>query len=193
MSDAGFWKVELFREVKRLRNLLGELGPERVVAKRAPVERFVSITAYEMRKLAEAVALSEEVTKRRHPVIEYPCTVPPPHRTWFRIPEDGATWRQPLEQHYNLDAPKRSELPFEQLCNLLIHHFAYELRLRPATGDVEILFNSDLTSTRLYGMTLDAYIAVVEDVHYDEIRWVDMDQAAGRVIQRRHRPLLDDL
>jgi hypothetical protein len=188
MRDAEFWKIELFREAHRLRRLIENEGAERIVQRPALVERFVFVTAYEMRKLKHAYALSEEVKGSHWKVIEYPRTVPTPHRTWFRISEDGETWRQPLEQHFDLNAPKRSQLSFKRLCDVLIHHFAFEVRQRPETGELEILFNSDHTPECLYAMTLDAYIAVVEEVHYDEIRWVDMDQAAERVIQRRHPP-----
>ena len=51
-----------------------------------------------------------------------------------------------------------------------------------------MLFNSWDTRHRLSSMPLVTYIAMVEEVHYDEIRWVDMDREAGRVIQRRQRP-----
>ena len=35
------------------------------------------------------------------------------------------------------------------------------------------------------------YVAMVEDVAYDEIRWVSMDRATSHVIQRRERRALD--
>jgi hypothetical protein len=101
----------------------------------------------------------------------------------------------PLDAHYDLDAPRNSKQRFGDLCNLLIHHFAFEVRLRPVSGELEILFNSDWTKDRLFGMLLDDYVSLVEEVAYDEIRWVSMDRGAkggkGRVIQRRHRPPLE--
>jgi hypothetical protein len=188
MRDGEYWKEDLSHEVRRIRRVLQHAEVEGVMSQPAHVERFVLVTAFEMRKLTEAHALTEDVRTPQHRVVEYPCTLPPPHRTWFRVSQDGETWRQPVEQHYDLDAPKRSQLTFERLCDLLIHHFAFELRQRPGTGELEMLFTSDKTSAQLYGMTLDSYIAVVEGVQYDHIGWVDMDRAAGRVILRRQPP-----
>jgi hypothetical protein len=195
MNDERFWKNELLRETARMRESIEKDGAERLAQHSVVVERFVFLTAYMMRKLREAIALSEEVMDSKLRVSEFACTEPPPHRTWFRVSEDGQTWRQPLEAHYDLDAPHSSTLPFERLCDRLIHHFAFEVRIRPVSGKLEILFNSDWTKDRLFGTLLDDYVSLVEEVAYDEIRWVSMDRGAkggkGRVIQRRHRPPLE--
>jgi hypothetical protein len=188
MNDARFWKNELFRESARMRKRIEGDGVERLAEHSVVIERFVFLTAYMMRKLREAIALSEEVLDSEPRVSEFNCTKPPPHRTWFSISEDGETWRQPLEAHYDLDARKSGTLPFERICDLLIHHFAFEVRLAPESGELEILFNSDRTQDRLFGIPLDDYIAMVEDVAYDEITWVTMDRDKGQVIQRRQRP-----
>jgi hypothetical protein len=183
------------RETAAMRASIEKDSAERLAQHPVVVERFVFLTAYMMRKLREAIALSEEVMDSKLRVSEFACTEPPPHRTWFRVSEDGETWRQPLEAHYDLDAPHSGTLPFERLCDRLIHHFAFEVRVRPGTEDLEILFNSDSTSNRLFGIRFDDYVAMVEDVAYDEIRWVSMDRGAkggkGCVIQRRHRPPLE--
>jgi hypothetical protein len=194
VNDAQFWKNELFRESAGMRKRIEKDGAERLAQHSVLIERFVFLTAYMMRKLRDAIALSQEVTEEsKLRVSEFDCTQPPPPRTWFRISEDGKTWRQPLEAHYDLDAPRNGTLPFERLCDRLIHHFAFEVRLRPGTGDLEVLFNSDHTTHRLFGMRLDDYLAMVEDVAYDEITWVDIDlnRTECPVIQRRQRPPLD--
>jgi hypothetical protein len=133
MNDTQFWKGELFRERARIRERIEEEGAERLAQHSVLIERFVFVTAYMMRKLTEAVALTEEVKTSKWPVSEFPCTQPPPHRTWFRISKDGKTWRQPLEAHYDLNAPRSRALPFRRLCHYLIHHFAFEVRLRLPT------------------------------------------------------------
>jgi hypothetical protein len=113
----------------------------------------------------------------------------PPHRHWFRLWEKsgGRSW-QPIESHYGLDAPSAAELPFDKLCNYLIHHFAFALRTT-GSGTVEMLFNSDYTKDEcLFAMPLDRFKAVIEEVAYDEVRWVDKNGAEGRVTQRRSCP-----
>lgn len=192
MKDADFWKHELFSETGQVRARIADYGPTLVAKYSWLIERYCFVTAFEMRKLEDAFALSEEVKGSKWPVSQFACTQPPPHRSWFRISEDGETWRQPLEAHYDLSTPQSGKLRFPQLCNYLVHHFAFETRQHPTSAELEILFNSIKTRNRLlYGMRLDDYIAMVEEVAYDQISWVDMDQSTGRVIQRRQRPTLE--
>jgi hypothetical protein len=189
MNDAQFWKAELWRELARIRERIAEEGVERLTARSAQLERFAFVTAYIMRKLEEGDALTQEVMKSKWPVTVFACTSPPPGRSWFRISHDRETWRQPLENHYDLNAPGADRLVFQGVCNGLIHHFAFAVRRQAESDNMEILFNSNQTKNkRLYAMALDAYMALVEEVHYDEIRWVDMDRDANRIIQRRQRP-----
>ena len=113
--------------------------------------------------------------------------MPPPHRRWFAISEDLVTWRQPLEQHYDFAHPRATTLSFRKICDYLIHHFAFETRLR-AGNRVQLLFNSDRSSDRLYSIVLDDYMGLVAEVAFDDVTWVDMSRDEGRVIQRRRRP-----
>lgn len=151
------------------------------------LEKFAFVTAYMARKLTEAEELTLEVTESQWPVQEFRCTVPPPRRKWFAISEDRVRWRQPLEQHYDLAHPRATSLSFRKICDYLIHHFAFETRLR--AGDrLQIFFNSDRSSDRLYSIVLDDYMGLVADVVFDEVVWVDMSRDERRVIQRRRVP-----
>ena len=126
------------------------------------------------------------MTEHSWTVTQYPCVAPPPHRLWFRVSEEpgGPSW-QPLEDHYNLDAPTTARLKLEKLCNYLIHHFAFDVRRDEGTGDVSMLFNSDRW---VLSMPLDGFKRVLEEVAYDQVRWVSMDSATRCAIQRRSRP-----
>jgi hypothetical protein len=188
MNKPEYWKHELFRELYRLRDLIDADGPELVVSRSVSLEKFVIVTAFMMRKLAEAGELTHEVTASSWPVVELPQTSPPPDRAWFRISDDGKTWRQPLEQYYDFGAPGKSQLAFEHICNRLIHHFAFELRHDPSDDNIDILFNSDRSIKWLFILSLHDYTRLVDEVAADEVRWVDMDRAARRVIKRRYRP-----
>jgi hypothetical protein len=189
MKDAEFWKGEIFRELARQRGFEAEAG-ERMTRRSVQVERFAFVTAYMTRKLIEAAALTQDVTEHLWTVTQYPCVVPPPHREWFRVFEEpsGHSW-QPLEDHYNFDAPTTARLKLEELCNYLIHHFAFDVRRDEDTGDVAMLFNSDRTRAKwLLCMPLGDFQRVLEEVAYDEGRWVSMDRATGTVVRRRSRP-----
>jgi hypothetical protein len=188
MNNPQYWKHELFRELYRLRDLIDADGPEVVVSSSVSLEKFVFVTAFMMRKLAEAHEVTQDVTTSHWPVIELPQTSPPPDRSWFRVSSDGKTWRQPLEQHYDFGAPKKSQLAFEHICDRLIHHFAFELRHDPSDDSIDILFNSDRTIKCLFILSLHDYTGLVDEVAADEVRYVDMDRAARRAIKRRYRP-----
>lgn len=196
MNDARFWKHELFRESSRFAEAIKDEeqggGLVRMVERRSPfLERFAFVTAYMMRKLAESEWLTQDVLQRGWAVTEFPCTLPPPHRRWFAVLEDRRSWRPPFERHYDLNAGAARTLSFRQVCNALIHHFAFDARLAPESGAPEMLFINDERATEaLYGMRLDTYRELVLDVAYDEVRWVDMDASRTKrpVIQRRHRP-----
>jgi hypothetical protein len=161
---------------------------ERLVQSFVTVERFVFMTAYIMRKLNEADVLTVEVTESKWPVTKFPCVVPPPHRAWFAVSEDGETWRQPIEDHYDLARGNREVLRFFKVCDYVVHHFAFAVRYDDAGDEVAVFFNSDHTNDRLYRIALPVYVGLVEEVAVDEARWVDMDRAEGRVIRRRQRP-----
>jgi hypothetical protein len=190
MNRPDFWKDELHREVLRLRQAIDSDGLEGLALRSVTVERFAFVTAYIMRKLWEAEALTLDVTEFKWPVSKFPCVKAPPHRSWFAVSNDGKTWRQPLEDHYDLARPNRERLRFSKICNYLVHHLAFEVRYDSAAADLEILFNSDDSQDHLYLITLPTYVAVVEEVAYDEVRWVsrDINRSKDPVIQRRQRP-----
>lgn len=175
--------------MRRLRQARESDRVETLVSRTVTLERFAFLTAYVARKLSEGNALTLEVTQSRCRVSRFPCIQAPPHRKWFSVSEDGGkTWRQPLEQHYDLGRGAEQRLGFGQICNYLVHHFAFETRYDRDTDDAEILFNSDHSKDRLYGIGLADYVTLIEEVAYDEVRWVDLNEAEGRVVQRRRRP-----
>lgn len=176
-------------ELRALREALDDEGIEALAARRSPfLERFALVTAVIMRRLSEVDALTEEVESSTWPVLEYPCTAPPPHRAWFTISEDGKTWRQPIESHYALNQPTSSRLRFRDVCNYLLHHFAFDVVYDPEHGVASLRFNSDRTKDRLFSLELPDYLVLVDEVARDYVTWVDMDRGAGRVVRRRSRP-----
>jgi hypothetical protein len=188
VNRPAYWQQELMRENIILRRRLDEAGLGKVVLSSVAIERYVFLTAYVMRKLKEAGALTEDVTKSMWPVMRYPMTDPVPPRAWFLLSEDGQTWRQPLDQHYDLGEGRPEKMEFDHICNRLIHHFAFDVRVG-GNGIGEILFNSDHTTNRLWSITLDRYMGLVDEVAHDETMWIDTDRTRkdNPVIRRRQR------
>lgn len=190
MNNTRYWQDELTREGIELRRRLDTRGVEEVLRGSVFVERFVFVTAYIMRKLSEADALTQEVLDFPSPTIVYPCTIPPAPRYWFATSEDGTTWRQPIADHYDLARGRADNLPFKHICNLLVHHFAFDVRMEQGGDGVQLLFNSRDHQDRLWALKLDDYMTLVAEVAHDETVWIDTDIARKDrpVIRRRQHP-----
>jgi hypothetical protein len=167
---------------------LEERGPEVLVTDTIAVERFVLVTAYMIRKLFEADALTEELTEFRWPIARMPCTAEPPHRRWLRRWDgNGRSW-QDLASHYDFKHATAETVTLSRLCDRLVHHFAFETRW-DAGGGIDIIFNSDRTASRsLYKLSLDTYMALVWEVQGDEVRSESSKVDEGSVRLRRTRP-----
>jgi hypothetical protein len=187
VNDAEFWKAELWRETSRLRQALEQEGRAYYAARPAYVERYAFVTAYEMRKLEDAEALTLDVTDSSRGVVAYPVIKPPADVHDFLLRKDGRSFRVALDLHYDLQQPQPAQLRFRHLCNRLIHHLAFDVREHPATDDLELLFTDTDHKQTLHGIALEAYIALVLETHYDEIRWVGVNEK-GKRIRRRQRP-----
>jgi hypothetical protein len=99
------------------------------------------------------------------------------------------TWWQPIEDHYDLANPQNKTLRLRDLCNLVIHHFAFEIRSRNADR-TEIYFNSDRSKARFLNMiTLDAYTEFVDEVAHDRAVFFTVDRRTNRQVRHRRRRL----
>jgi hypothetical protein len=151
VNPAAYWQQELMRENIDLRRWLDKAGLEKAVQLSVSIERHAFVTAYIMRKLREASVLAEEVITSNWPVMKYAMTAPVPPRAWFQISTDRETWRQPIEQHYDLDSGRAETMKFATICDRLIHHFAFVVRMGSGGESVEFLFNSDRTTDSSLG------------------------------------------
>jgi hypothetical protein len=96
-----------------------------------------------------------------------------------------------LEAHYDFAGGGDERLGFGDVCNYLVHHFAFAVRYDAcAADDISIFFNSDRSMDRLFRMALRVYLTLVDEVAYDETGWVNMDASTKKdaVIRRRQRP-----
>jgi hypothetical protein len=187
MNSAEFWKAELWRETSRLREALEQQGLDYFAAKPEYVERYAFVTAYEMRKLDEAEALTTDLTEHEWDVLTYPAINRPNDTHGLLLRQHGRGWRVALDQHYDLDRPTLGKLKHRYLCNRFVHHLVFDVRQHSTTGALEMLFADRDHSDTLYGITLDTYIEVVLEAHYDEIRWLGVTDE-GQRIRRRQRP-----
>lgn len=190
MNHPAYWQQELMRENVDLRRWIEKAGVEKVVRLSVSVERYAFLTAYIMRKLNEVDALTQEVAQSRWVVTSFKRTVPVPLRHWFRISEDGNTWRQPLEQHFALEHGTREPMTFADLCDRFVHHFAFDVRLTSAGDGVDVFFSSGNSRQRLWAITLDNYMRLVDEVAHDQTNWIDMNSSreTSPVVRRREPP-----
>jgi hypothetical protein len=93
VNDAEFWRAELWRETFRLREALEQQGREYYAARPAYVERYAFVTAYEMRKLEDADALTLDVTDYSSDVLAYPVIKPPANNHDFLLRKDDRKFR----------------------------------------------------------------------------------------------------
>ena len=160
----------------------------------AVVERFMFVTAYVSRKLFESDLLTIDLIERDWPVKRYRCVRHPPPRQQFLVSRDRKTWWQPIEDHYDLAHPQKGSLRLPALCNLVVHHFAFEIRSRDADAieadAIEIYFNSDHSKGEVLNrMTFTTYIEFVEEVAHDQAVFFTVDRKTNRQVRHRTRRL----
>lgn len=184
------WKRWLIRDLRELRDEMGGSNwTESESFRAAVVERFMFITAYVSRKLFESEELTVDLIERDWFVKRFQCMRVPPSRRQFLLSRDLKTWWQPIEDHYDLAHPQNGSLRLPALCNLVIHHFAFEIRSRNA-GAIEIYFNSDHSKAEVLNMiTLTTYIEFVDEVAHDRAVFFTVDPKTDRQVRHRTRRL----
>lgn len=190
LNPGDAWKRWLRSDLHDLREEMEgsswEFGSYRAVV----IERFVFITAYITRKLAENEELTEDILTRDWPIKGFRGIRTLPKRQQFRVSKDTKNWWQPVEDYYDFGNPENASLHLVDLVNRLIHHFAFQLRSGEG-ATTEILFNSDRSRNWLYLITLSDYMGLVEEVANDEAIFFTVDKKTGR--QLRHRTRRMDL
>jgi hypothetical protein len=189
LNPGDLWKRWLFNDLRDLREeeMQRQWWNDNATYRAVVVEQFTFTTAYIIRKLWENDELTVELTDYEWPVTRFECTSEPMSRSGFRISRDLKTWEQPIEQHYDLGQPRAETLRLQDLCNLIVHHFAFQVR--GGAEAIEVFFNSDRTKgDRLYSQRLADYLDLVEEASHDEAEWFDVDHERNRQIRYRNRP-----
>jgi hypothetical protein len=191
MPDPGeLWKRWLINDLGDLRTeMKGGNWLESDSFRSAVVERFVFVSAYVSRKLLEGEELTIDLIERDWPITRYRCIRRPPTRQQFRVTRDMHTWWQPMEDHYDLANPQDKTLRLHALCNLVIHHFAFEVR---SCGDerIEIYFNSDRSKAKFLNMIkLETYVEFADEVAHDRAVFFTVDPRTKRQVRHRRRRL----
>lgn len=139
------------------------------------VERYVMQSALAFRKLLDQRVLTEEVITTDWQVRSYPCIRhPEPH--WFF---EGMIDMENLHhfvRYYDVERRQGGSLRLQRLANLLIHSFVFVVW--PADGgsydEARFFFNSDHSRNDLvYEMTVSEFKAVVDEVLYDEVVYME--------------------
>jgi hypothetical protein len=191
MPDPGeLWKRWLMSDLHDLRDeMAGRNWLESESFRLAVVERFALISAYISRKLLESEELTIDLIERDWPIKQFRCIRHPPARQQFRVTQDMQTWWQPIEDHYDLVNPQDKTLRLHALCNVVIHHFAFEIRSRSADR-IEIYFNSDRSKAKFLNMiTLDTYFEFTDEVAHDRAVFFTVGRSTNRQVRHRRRRL----
>ena len=191
MPDPGeLWKQWLMSDLRDLRDVMaGSNWLESESFRSAVVERLAFISAFISRKLLESEELTIDLIERDWPIKQFRCIRHAPARQQFRVTHDMQRWWQPIEHHYDLANPQDNTLRLHALCNLVIHHFAFEIRSRNADR-IEIYFNSDRSKAKFLNMiTLDTYIEFTDEVAHDRAVFFTVDRRTNRQVRHRRRRL----
>src|SRR4051812_7333069 len=116
IEDSYVWKDRLRRSRAILRRKMREADsdPQRAEAAFVELEVFVFLTGYIVRKLIEAVKLSDELEATRLPVMVYSAR--PSYPLDFMNADK-------VDRGYDLASGKKETLGLRDVCNLLIHSF----------------------------------------------------------------------
>jgi hypothetical protein len=190
MEPGDIWKRWLLNDLHGIREeMTGGNWDESPSFRSAVVERFVFISSYVVRKLRENEQLTLDLLERDWRVRQFVCTREPPSRQQFRRTSDFRTFWQPIDEYYDLARPHEQPLRLKRLCDLVIHHFAFDVRT-PNPSHVEFYFNSDHSREKcIYMMTLDAWIEMTDEVAHDRAIFFTVDRATGRPLRHRTRRL----
>jgi hypothetical protein len=189
VTDPGdLWKRWLKHDLADLeRDMAGRNWTDSDSFRGVVIERFMFVSAYIIRKLAENDELTVDLIDRDWPVRRFECVTYPPHPQQFRVTRNFQDWWQPIEDYYDLANARPASLRLKALCNLVIHHFAFEARGNHEDG-IEIYFNSERTKEEhLYAVAFDRYVELVEEAAYEEAVWFGVDRKTGRPTRHRTR------
>ena len=189
--DSGPWKQELVRTVDRCEREYQQLSRQRALpdweqrVHHQRAEKAVFLSAFIIRKLMDSLRLSVEVEDGVIEVLRYPLRNmgDAPHSTnWDRIHE-----------FYDLDSPRRNDVPVRHLINWIIHSFVFLLEVRSdlAGGQVFEAFyvNSDRTrKSDLLRIHWAEYRGLIDEVAADHIvEMITFRNVRGDEVQLRSR------
>jgi hypothetical protein len=152
------------------------------------VERYVMQSALAFRKLLDQRLLTEEVITADWRVRTYPCNRRPEPHWYFEGMIDMENLHH-FVRYYDVERPRGGTLRLQRLANLLIHSFVFAVW--PSDGgsydEARFFFNSDHSKDALvYEMTAAEFKAVVDEVLYDEVVYMERVGTDGDFRQHNH-------
>ncbi|MBA4027481.1 MAG: hypothetical protein C0473_04485 [Cyanobacteria bacterium DS3.002] len=124
------------------------------------VEKEIFFALYAIRKLLDAQnKLSFECRDKSIMITTYPATAKK---------ADLMNWHK-LDQLYDFDKPKRTQVSLRALCNSMVHSFVF-MPCVVDTGLTGVFFNTDRDkSEKLYSISVDTLKTVFERVINDDV------------------------
>jgi len=183
--DSVIWKKELHKELDNFNMFLADIETSKDECFDFTVEKFFFVSAFMIRKLSEGNKLSDELTSKDFSCIEY-------RRIKSNSIIDHLNWHH-MERFYNLEKKDTSLIKLRDICNFLIHSFAFCVVTDDSRKLSGILVNSDRTKDKyLLHIQLDTFIELINDVINDKVVRGCYDRVTGklknsRVISRKIR------
>lgn len=160
IHDSGPWKDELLQVADRLE----AKSKQKRWTERSSflVERDTMISAYAIRKLAEAFKISDALRQKQFPVLRYDLTGP-------KIPDVHN--RYEFWDLYDIDNGHRETLSLLALCNQLIHSWVWSLSADEHTELFDgIYVSSDRErKKRLFFIAIGDLIVLCREVGNEEV------------------------
>lgn len=163
IDESGPWREELWRVARRLEGR--KLQQRWTSRSNFLVERDVMVSAYAIRRLADAYKLSDQMRARTVPVEQY--------KLIGRAPDLMS--RDRLNAFYDLTSGTSQSLGVVQICNQFVHSFVWVIETETGSNVTAIFFCSDRARSRwLYRVTIDDLVSLLDEVAEDDVVALEM-------------------
>jgi len=173
--DSVVWKEELEKKIEDFKDYNineFEVEDERLDMR---TEEFFFITSFIVRKLIEALKLSDEYLASQYGVIKH-------QRNEDDCKIDFLN-NHKIDQYYNLESRNHITLNLNRVCNLFIHSYIFIISIdKDCVDGVFVTTDYDKEKFILF-ISLDEYIRLLEGCCSDNIVSINHNRRTGRLVK----------
>jgi hypothetical protein len=176
--ESSVWREELQKELNDFYNFLVNIEASEAEYFNLRVEKFFFVSAFIIRKLAEANKLSDELISKDFSCIKY-----------GRIKDDSIIDFlncHHIERFYNLEKKEKYLLNLRDICNYFIHSFVFSTVHDANKKLCGVLVNSDRIKDKfLLYIELSTFIELINNVINDDIVSMNYNRVPGKLKKSR--------